>query len=108
MSVFNPLKTKTITVASQTGLASGGDPQYGAQQSVDVLAEDVTTEELSDDQHTLALGVKYSTDDYEFESTDAIWPPGADTSDTSEAYQPEEVGAEDVPATSLRVSWAML
>jgi hypothetical protein len=108
VSALNPLKTDTITVASQTGLGPGGDPQYGTRQTVNALVEDATTEELSDDTHTLALGLKVTTDDYEFEATDAIWPPGADTTDTAEAYQPEEVGAEDMPATRLRVSYAML
>jgi len=106
MSHFAPLKNDTITVAPFSSVDAEGAQSYGSQQTVKVRKKNATEEDLSGDSNKLIVGHKYTTDEYVFSGDDRIWPPGANTADESEAYEPAEVG--DDTTLGVTVSFAIL
>lgn len=105
MSVFGPLKQTTVTVARLSSISkTTGDPSYGSQSSIDVHNHGGSDVVRDSDGQVTDVTTKLTTDEWEFELTDAVWLPGANTSNVSEAINPESVGKDS--AAGITVYWA--
>jgi len=96
MTIFGPLKDATVTVARLSGRDVSGDPTYGTQQEIDVRLHEGADIERGDEGTSVDQIDKLTTDEYEFAETDAIWLPGADTTETTESVTPIEVGQSTI------------
>lgn len=91
----------TITVAPQTGEGSGSDPSYGTRVEVDCKRETVTKGEELGGSIVKVDGDALITAQREFEKTDAVWLPGADTTDPKESVSLRQVGGDSMAGLSL-------
>lgn len=90
----------TITVASQTGANSSGDPTYGAQRTL--RARVVDGVDAGKTENPPATTVVYC--ESEILVTDRLWLPGSSTSAVNDARRPMRVErARDV--TGRRQLW---
>lgn len=76
----------TITVASQTGVGTAGDPSYGTQRTVKAR---IVTETAAGPAENPSQTVVYC--ESELLITDRIWLPGADTTKAAASLRPQSV-----------------
>jgi hypothetical protein len=78
--------TDTITVASQAGSTSGGDPIYGAQRAIAGTVKVVLRKQQTA-QGTAVLTQSVFVTDQPIVQGDRLWLPGANTSSTAAAIR---------------------
>jgi len=93
---FTLLKDSTVTVAPLSSRNDAGDPTYGAQQTIDVRFNQGADVTRDSDGAVVDQIDKITTDEYEFSETDAIWLPGTNAADASEAVTPIAVGTSTI------------
>lgn len=101
MSIWDVAKDTTIHVARQTGLDSDGVPTYGSQSTVKVRHE--TDRPVSRDAKGAVVDTEdvLTTDEWEFDETDAIWLPSDDETKDAQARTPQATKAEDLLSVTL-------
>jgi len=92
MSHFAALKDATAYVARLTGRDTNGDPSFGTPEQIGVRYNQGADVTRDGDGNVVDVAAKLSTDEWEFESTDAVWVEGTDETDVTESANPEAVG----------------
>lgn len=98
---FRALCNARVTVARRTGEDTSGDPTYGAQTPIDVRLTKRVIRRASGQGLVSDVVTQLASEEWEFQRTDAIWLPGADTDDAAAAMNPSMTGSASTAGIAL-------
>jgi len=97
MGLAANLMTHTVTIASQTGKDSAGDPSFGSQSTIRARVEHKIAKVRSNQGEIIQAQHRVISES-QILDTDRVWLPGDSTGDNNQARKPVMTGHADTPS----------